>query len=263
MTDPNSDLVIDQENHVGIVTISRPPNNFFDAGLIGQIADNFEAFAANDEIRAIVLQSEGKHFCAGAHFKAGENDSEGGVDGQDLQADQLYDHAARLIACPKPIIAAVQGGAIGGGLGLALAADFRIACPSSRFSANFVKVGIHPGFGLTLTLPRLIGEQKALHMLLTGRRLDGKQAHAIGLIDELCPEAELRQRALDLATEISDNAPLAVEATRASLRQGMLEDFRRYTAHEFSEQSRLFATADHAEGVRAVRARRQGQFRRR
>ena len=131
-----------REDHVAVVEFNRPPHNYFDAALIEQIADAYAELDADPDCRAIVLCSAGKHFCAGANFGA-KNPAEGG---------HLYEQAIRLFAAQTPVVAAVQGAAVGGGLGVALSADFRVASPESRFSANFSRLGIHHGFGLTVTL---------------------------------------------------------------------------------------------------------------
>jgi enoyl-CoA hydratase/carnithine racemase len=139
-------------------------------------------------------------------------------------------------------------------------ADFRVVCAETRFAANFVALGIHPGFGITYTLPRLIGQQKANLMLYTGRRIDGGTALHWGLADYFTSQDKVREEALRLAAEIAANAPLAVQSTRVTMRAGLAEDVKRATDHEFLEQQRLFATEDHKEGVRAVSARRPGRF---
>jgi enoyl-CoA hydratase/carnithine racemase len=172
----------------------------------------------------------------------------------------LYAEAVRLFSNTKPIVAAVQGAAVGAGLGLALVADFRVVAPEARFTANFVKLGFHAGFGISHTLPRLIGLQRAALMLETGRRIRGDEALAWGLADELAPLDGLRAAAIALAREIAENAPLAVQSTRATLRAGLAEAVKAITDHEFIEQSRLRQTADFAEGVRAVAERRPGRF---
>src|SRR5262249_59498352 len=107
----------------------------------------------------------------------------------------------------KPIIAAVHGPAVGGGLGLAMAADFRVTCPEARFCANFTRLGFHPGFGLTVTLPAVIGETKAALMFYTSRRMSGEEAYAIGLADVLVPQDQVRDAAIKLAPEIRENSP--------------------------------------------------------
>jgi enoyl-CoA hydratase/carnithine racemase len=123
-----------------------------------------------------------------------------------------------------------------------------------------VKLGFHPGFGLTHTLPRLIGQQRANLMFLTGRRVKAEEALGWGLVDEVVPLTELLTSAQALAAEIAENAPLAVTATRKTLRQGLAEAVRAQTAHEHAEQTILRATEDFAEGVRAVQERRPGRF---
>jgi len=151
--------------HVMLVEFSRPPHNYFDGALIGAIADAYEQLERGGSCRAIVLCSEGKHFCAGANFAA-KNPADG----------DLYEQAVRLFAAGLPVVAAVQGAAVGGGLGVALSADFRVASPDSRFSANFARLGIHHGFGITVTLPLVVGPQRALELLYTGVRLRGEGA---------------------------------------------------------------------------------------
>ena len=154
------------------------------------------------------------------------------------------------------------GAAVGGGLGLSLVADFRVASPESRFTANFNRLGFHPGFGMSITLPRVVGEQKAALLFYTGRRIGGEEAHAIGLADVLVPLAEVRSAALALATEIAQSAPIAVTSTRRTLRRGLADEIAAITDHELSEQQAHFETADFAEGVKAMAERRVPVFQR-
>lgn len=252
------DIEIEREGHVAVVEIRRPPNNFFDVELITNLASAFEAIDQADEYRALVLCSEGKHFCAGNNFGAARSDAE-----QRERAagrNPLYSAAVRLFDAKKPVVAAVQGAAVGGGFGLATMADFRVVCPEARFTANFVKLGFHPGFGLTHTLPRIIGEQRANLMFLTGRRVNGETAHEWGLGDVLTTREELRSTALTLASEIAENAPLALKSVRATMREGLAAAVQTATDHENAEQARLGKTDDHKEGVRAVAERRPGNF---
>ena len=144
------DIGVDLDGHVAVVEIRRPPHNFFDHELIGEIAAAFDELDADGDCRAIVLASQGKSFCAGADFGKGE-------DGDPMyrlrDPGQLYREAARLFSAKTPIVGAIHGAAVGGGLGLAMVPDFRVTCPEARFSANFTRLGFHPGFGLTVTLP--------------------------------------------------------------------------------------------------------------
>src|SRR5580658_5990391 len=156
------------DDFVATVEMCRGPNNFFNAAVIGELADAYEELDRDDRCRAIVLCSEGKHFCAGAEL---------GV-GRELGAGDLYREGLRLFAAGLPVVAAVQGAAVGGGLGLALSADFRVASSESRFTANFARLGFHQGFGISVTLPRVVGHQAAAELLLTGKRIDGTAAQA-------------------------------------------------------------------------------------
>jgi enoyl-CoA hydratase/carnithine racemase len=258
-----TDITIERSGNVATIVIQRPPHNFFDMPLIKQIATALEDFDKEIDVRAIVLASEGKSFCAGANFGDGSNLDEKGNRRDEATTNNsghLYQEAVRIFRAKKPIVAAVQGPAIGGGLGLAVACDFRIAAPEARFSANFTRLGFHPGFGLTYTLPRLIGAQQAAKMFYTSRRLTGEEALAIGLADELVPLAEVRARAQAFAAEIAENAPLAVQATRATMRAGLAEKVREQTDHELSLQRELRAADDFKEGVKAYAERRKPNF---
>lgn len=253
------DLGVSITNNVATVEIRRPPHNFFDIALIQQIADTYEQLDTITECRSILLCAEGKNFCAGANFSPGDA-GEAKVSVQGSLSNDLYRQAVRIFRCAKPVVAAVQGAAIGGGLGLAVSADFRITCPEGRFSANFTKLGFHPGFGLTHTLPALIGQQRASLLFLTSRRIDGPQALAWGLADDCVPQEQLRARALALAAELASCAPLAVMSTRATLRVGFADRIAMQTDHELAEQNWLRTTADWAEGVKATAERREPLF---
>lgn len=252
-----SDLSVTVANHIATVEIHRPPNNFFDFDLIRDIADAYEALDRDSDCRAIVLCSEGKHFCAGANFQARES---WGAEQLDRQAGELYVEAVRVFRSKKPVVAAVQGAAVGGGLGLALSADFRVTCEEARFVANFARLGFHHGFGLTVTLPRLVGHSNANLMLFTGRRVKGRDAVNMGLAEELAPLAAVRDRALALAAEIAASAPLGVQSIRATQRADLADRVARATDHELAEQSRLRKTRDFDEGIRATAERRTPDF---
>lgn len=253
--EPDADgniISVGRAGRVAVVRFSRPPYNYFSTPLIAALADTIEQVDADPDTHAIILASEGRNFCAGAELVKGREEPE-----------ELYQAGVRLFGTRKPIITPVQGAAVGGGLGLTLVADFRIVAPSTRMAVNFVKIGIHPGFGTTLLLPRIVGQQKAAELFYTGRRLTGEEALAIGLADRLVPEDALFDTAMMLAQEIAENAPLAVEATRATLRDGLVEQIRRQTAIEAAKQLQLRETEDFAEGVRAVEERRPGNWKRR
>jgi enoyl-CoA hydratase/carnithine racemase len=238
---------------VATVELHRAPNNHFDLALIASLAVAFDAIDRDGECRAIVLCSEGKHFCAGADFG-------GRGDGVTAGQRHLYEEAVRLFEARTPVVAAVQGAAIGGGLGLAMAADFRVASPEARFSANFARLGFHHGFGLTVTLPPAVGQQRALELLYTGRRVAGEEAVRIGLCDRLAPAEDLRAVAHVLAAEIAASAPLAVRSIRDTMRGDLAERVRAALVRERAEQERLNRTDDFREGVTATAERREARF---
>lgn len=242
------------DDHVATIELNDPPHNFFSLDLIGEIGDALEALDLEPECRAIVLAAQGSSFCAGANFGAG------GVQESKRYPGHLYDQALRVFRTKKPIVAAVHGPAIGGGLGLALAADFRVTCPEARFSANFSRLGFHPGFGLTETLPALVGRQNGMLLLLTGRRVKGDEAAAMGMADRLVPQPEVRKAAYELAGEIAGSAPLSLLSIRAALRAGLADRVKAATDREKAEQDRLFRTEDSREGIRAYGERRTPEF---
>jgi len=248
------DIGVSTEGHVGIVEIQRPPHNFFDNSLINQIADAFEAFDRDVNVRAYVLCAQGKSFCAGADF-ANRPQTGAAESGK-----HLYKEATRLFRSKKPSVAAVQGPAIGGGLGLAMMPDFRVTCAEGRFAANFTRLGFHPGFSLTFTLPRLIGQQKANLMFYTGRRIGGEEAVAWGMADLLVPLADVRKAALGLAAEIAESAPLAVQSTRETMRRGFADAAEVATERELTEQDWTRKTEDFKEGIKSYAEKRPGNW---
>jgi enoyl-CoA hydratase/carnithine racemase len=251
--------------HIGVkldgmvaeVEMREPPNNFVSNDLVGDLGDAFEWLDTQEECRAIVLCAQGKHFCAGADF------SRRGPDGTPTggrRGKHLYKEAQRLWRTKKPIVAAVHGAAVGAGMGLALVGDFRVTCDEARWSTNFTRLGFHPGFGLTATLPRLVGATKAALLMYTGRRLTGTQAHEMGLAEILVPQDEVRGAAMALALEIGQSSPLAVQSARETLRRGFAEAVAMATEREFEEQDWLRHTDDFREGIKAMAERRLPAF---
>jgi enoyl-CoA hydratase/carnithine racemase len=259
---PFKDIAVEKSGFVALIEIRRPPNNFFDIALIREIADALEALD-EDTCRAVVLASQGKAFCAGANFGDGSAlNRQGGMPAEPARgtAGHLYIEAIRLFRTRKPIVAAVHGAAVGGGLGLVLVADFRVTCPEARFCANFTRLGFHPGFGLTTTLPEVIGKTNAALMFYTSRRVTGEEAYRMGLADVLVAQNQVRAAAQKLAAEIAENAPLGLIATRATMRADLADRVRMATEHELAEQTRLRLTDDFKEGVKAMAERRVPNF---
>src|SRR6266851_4408481 len=226
-----TDIGVEKVGHVGTIEIQRPPLNFFDISLINQIADALEEFDRDIEIRASVLAAQGKAFCAGANFN-------------DPARQEQEARAAK-----------------GGGLGLAVSADFRVTCPEARFAANFTKLGFHPGFGLTATLPELVGKNNAELIFYTSRRVTGEEATRMGLANVCVPQDQVRAEAMKLANEIAECSPLGLVSTRATMRAGLADRVLAATNHELVEQTKLRATEDFKEGIKATEERRVANFR--
>ena len=246
---------------VAVLRINRPPNNFITQTLVSAIADAYESLGASHDFRAIVLAAEGKNFCAGADFAAvgGAGESRSTA----LPASSVlatYSIGARLIAAPLPVVAAVTGAAVGGGLGLACTADFRVGSRSTRLASNFATLGVHHGFGLTVTLPPIAGFQRANELLFTGRRIGGEEAARLGLLDRLVEDDRVLEEAIAFAKELAAAAPLAVRAIRSTMRQGLPERFLAAAEHESKEQARLGGSEDFREGVSASNERRAPRF---
>lgn len=249
-TDIHPDLKIASRGHVAVMTICRPPHNYFDIGVLKAIGDALEAVDTDPDMRVGVLAAEGKSFCAGADFSGSG----------DIAPSAIYGQTERIFARKKPLVAAVQGPAVGGGFGLAVAADFRIASPRTRFHANFARLGLHPGFAITFSLPRLVGAQRARELLLSARRVGADQALAIGLADTLGGQETIVDDAVAFAETIAINAPLSLLSIRAALSDGDAAAARRATQAELEAQNQLFGTADFAEGVKATAERREPVF---
>src|SRR5262249_13013470 len=262
-----TDIGIEKHDHVGLIEIRRPPLNFFDVSLINQIADALEEFDRDIEIRSSVLAPQGKAFCAGANFgdPAGKEQEERAKTdpASNLPINHLYVQAVRIFRNKKPFVAAVHGAAIGGGLGLAVSADFRVTCPEARFAANFTKLGFHPGFGLTATLPELVGKNNSELIFYPPRRVTGEDATRMGLANVCVPQDQVRAEAMKLAAEIAECSPLGLISTRATMRAGLADRVLAATNHELAEQSRLRSTEDFKEGVKATAERTGASFRRR
>ena len=250
-----AEVGVERQGHVAIVELRRPPFNFFSFDMICHLADAFRALDDSPWCRSIVLAAEGKAFSAGAEFGSATPTLDSSM------ARGVYEQAVRLFETRKPIVAAVHGAAVGGGLGLALVADFRVTCHAARFSANFARLGVHCGFGISTTLPRLIGVNPAALMLLTGRRLSGTEAREIGLADQLVPQADVRSGAIALAVELAACSPIAVQDMRQTLRQGLADAVRAAVARELRCQTAHAATADLREGIKAYAERREPVFR--
>jgi enoyl-CoA hydratase/carnithine racemase len=237
------------DGHVGLVEITRGPHNFFDEQTLRDIGASLVDLDAEPDVRAVVLCSEGKSFCAGADLR--------GISEHSLR--RVYRAAAAMFTTRKPVVAAIQGAAVGGGLGLALAADFRVVAEDVRLTANFARIGFHHGFGISVTLPNVVGHQSALDLLYSGRNVGAAEAVAIGLADRRA-DGDVREAAIAWAAQIAASAPLAVSAIRATMRRGIASRVVEALDEEATAQAALLGTADLTEGIAAVIEKRDPVF---
>ena len=254
----NADVSVRLDGGTAVVTLHRPPHNLLTEPVLRALADAITALCG--VARSAVICSEGRSFCAGADFRSGEapDPTEGGA--FETRTAAFYDQAARIFESPVPLVAAVQGAAIGAGFGLALACDMCVVGDRGWFQASFVRLGIHPGFALSTTLPRVVGPGRAADLFLTGRRVDAPEAERIGIAQRVVPAGGEIGAALETATSIAAGAPLAVSSTRATLRRGLAGAARAAMRHELAEQTALAGTADAVEGVNAMLQGREPRF---
>lgn len=242
------------DGHVATVHLCKPPHNFLDVPTLRELADTLGRLDDEPDCRCVVLASLGKSFCAGADF--GAVPAGGGM----VDPANFYPQAMRLFRTRKPLVAAIQGPAVGAGAGLALCADFRVVSENSRFSVNFNSLGFHPGFGLSFTLTNLVGPQLAARLFFLGERIDGPRMIVMGLGDELAPVGSEVEQAQRLAARIAKAAPLAVQSTRETLRLGLAEKVQAANTRELAIQQPQFASEDFREGVLAFAQRRDPVF---
>jgi enoyl-CoA hydratase/carnithine racemase len=243
-------VTVHAEGDTAVVTLQRPPHNLLTEPMLRAVADAVAGLG--DHARAAVLCSAGRSFCAGADFRSGEAPDPTEGTAFETRTAAFYEQAARLFESPVPLVAAVGGAAIGAGFGLVLACDVCVVGATGWFQANFVRLGIHPGFALSATLPPVVGTGRAAELFLTGRRVGADEAGRIGIAQRVVPAGEEVAAALETATAIAAAAPLAVSSTRATLRHGLAEAARAAMRHELAEQTALAGTADAVEGVNAM-----------
>lgn len=247
----------DEASAVGHVRFADGERNYLSPELLAAIS---EAYADLEDAgaRAVVLSTPSKHFCAGANFSGDDP----GRSRAEREFPPIYEEVPGLFDRRIPVVAVVDGAAIGGGLGLAMSADFRIAGPAARFAANFAQIGLSPGFGLSHTLPAAIGRREAARLLYTGRRIGPDEAGRINLCDSVAESREAAEAdALAFAREIATSAPGAIHAIHTLLNPDTPTAVRAALEDEFAHQRVLYGTEDFREGVSAGRERRSPRFR--
>jgi len=259
-----SAVLLEVTDHVAVVTLNRAERkNSMNVALLDAFAERMEQLHGDPDVRAVVITGAGKAFCAGADFTALSQLSErvgGGATANYAALRAMYDAFLTVNSLEVPTIAAVNGAAVGGGLGLMLLCDLRIVAEKAKIGANFARLGIHPGLGISARLPDLVGEQAAAEMLYTGELIRGERAAAIGLALEAVSADEVLPRAIELASRIARAAPLSVRRIKQTLRVTGKRDLSAVLELEAFAQAMLSQTADAREGISAMLARREPKF---
>jgi enoyl-CoA hydratase len=250
----------DPDGHVVTVELNRPHAlNAMNTAMGEDLVRCFEALQWDGAARVVVLTGSGtKSFCVGGDLKERQ-----GMTDESWRAQHVVFEAAahRLLHCPVPVIAAVEGFAMGGGCELAVLSDFIVASETAVFAVPEVTLGIFPGIGGTQLLPRIVGAPLAKEMIFTGRRVAAAEAKAIGLVNHLVPAGEARAKALEIAAAIAANGPVAVRQAKKAVEWGGETDLETGLAFAIEAYNVTVTTEDRLEGVRAFNERRKPRFR--
>ena len=251
-------------NQVVEITLNRPENrNSMTDDLLEGLRECVARAGTESEARCVIVTGRGRSFCGGADLKAGVQREAADARGHQTPNERsfaMYTPFLSLLDLEVPTIAAMQGHAIGGGLGLALVCDLRVANREARYGANFTRLGLHPGMATTYLLPRLIGLPKAAELLFTGRIVSGAETADYGLANYAVDADGVLTKARELAQEIASAAPIAVRWTKRSLYRNATWDPVSAAEQEAHAQSRTLETDDAAEGMRALLEKREPKF---
>jgi enoyl-CoA hydratase len=247
------------DGYVVTVELNRPEAlNAMNTAMGEELLRCFDAFTWDKTVRAVVFTGAGeKAFCVGGDLKERNEMSDEVWRAQHLIFEQ---GAARVLHCPVPVIAAVEGFALAGGCELALLSDFIVAGETAVFGVPETTLGIFPGIGGTQLLPRIVGAPIAREMIFTGRRVDAKEAKAVGLVNHLVPKGQARAKALEIATTIAANGPVAVRQAKKAINRGSETDLETGMALAIEAYNVTVTTEDRLEGVRAFNEKRKPRF---
>jgi enoyl-CoA hydratase len=252
-------LLVERRQRIAYVTLNRPNAlNALNSELRRDLRDFFTSLQADRDIRLVILTGSGRAFCAGADIKEWR---EPGSITDEREARQHVNFWEAMNRCEQPIIAAINGYALGGGCELAMCCDIRIASDQAQMGLTEVTLGIIPGGGGTQRLPRLVGRGKALELILTGRRIDAHEALRLGLVEEVVPHDQLMATVDTLGQTIISRAPLAVKYAKEAIVRGLELPLEAGLKVEAELYTLLRTTEDRLEGARAFQEKRPPQFR--
>lgn len=247
---------------VALITLNRPDNrNSMTSELLDGFAAATKRAAANRDVRCVVVTGTAKYFSAGADFKAQlQRADEGANKLPHERSYAMYEPFLELVDVAVPVIGALNGHTVGGGFGLSLLCDIRLAAKDAKYGANFCRLGLAPGMAISYTLPRIVGPQRAAELLYTGRLFDGDEAVSLGYAMRALPAASVLPEALLLARAIAASAPQAVRQTKLMMRRALGYDPRGHAALEAYTQAETIGTEDAREGIAALLEKREPTF---
>jgi enoyl-CoA hydratase/carnithine racemase len=251
-----SDLLVEKQGGVTILTLNRPERmNAISGPMLAAFSEQLLEANRDPEVRVVVITGSGRAFCAGLDLKeqASGGNLGGGFDLREAPPVVLHQ-------MDKPTIAAINGGAAGYGMDLAIGCDIRLASDAAKLSAAFTKRGVIPESGGTWLMPRLVGWAKASEIFFTGRTLSADECLELGLVTKVVPSDMLMKETLALAHEIAANAPLAVQGTKRMMRMALTETFEANVHHVYLQLLPLFRSKDFSEGVRSFLEKRAPKF---
>ena len=252
-------IIFDKKDVIGYVTMNRPKAlNDLNTEVLTELDDVFRAIDKDDEVRVAIVTGEGRSFIAGADIA--QMSELNGTEGRDMtiQGQKVME---LIESINKPVIAAVNGFALGGGNELAMACDIRIASEKAKFGQPEVNLGIIPGYGGTQRLPRLVGKGMAKKLIYSAEMIDAQEAYRIGLVDEVVPAEELMEAAEKLAKTIMSKAPIAIKMAKVAINNGINTDLTIGVQFEAESYTSTFVSEDRVEGMKAFVEKRPAEFR--
>ena len=253
-------VLYEAANRIGMITLNRPDQrNAMTPELLDAFSEAIAEALADDEIRCLVITGKGRCFSAGADLRSSLQRSDLGKPSREASF-AMYEPFLRVLDVEVPVVAAMNGHTVGGGFGLTLLADIRVANANAKYGVNFARLGIHSGLGISYTLPRLVGLAHASELLFTGKLIRGSEALEIGLATHAVEGDQVVPRALEIARAIAGSAPMAVRQMKASIRLGLGWEIREAALEEAGLQSASLDTEDAKEGIAAILEKREPRF---
>jgi enoyl-CoA hydratase/carnithine racemase len=261
MSTKTDELVYEVKDKIATITLNRPDKmNAFTGPMIDAWAGSLQEAQRDPDVNVVIVTGSGKAFCSGGDVARMGDGRPSPLDHKNGLWENIHRVPKALEAMDKPVIAMVNGVAVGAGMGMCVMCDMRVAADTARFSTGYVRVGLVPGDGDTYFLPRLVGAAKALELLWTADFIEAPEAHRLGIVQRVVPDAQLKEATYALAQQIADGPQIPVRMIKRLVYQSLKLDLRTHLDLVSSHMSIVRQTADHAEGVAAFKEKRPAKF---